>query len=105
MLEPHEIYAADWKMKLHTEENVDEDITYVGIRGHWIRPESKPGENCMAVRVDQYIETTFEHQYMIRNKAKENAAGLWWNASQKTALRRIRDKDLPGIFCIFHRSI
>ena len=32
----------------------------------------------MAVRVEQYIETTFEHQYMIRNKAEENAAGLWW---------------------------
>lgn len=37
-LGPHEIYAADWKMKLHTEENVDMDITHVGIRGHWIRP-------------------------------------------------------------------
>ena len=90
-------------MKLHTEENVDEDITYVGIRGHWIRPESKPGENCMAVRVDQYIETTFEHQYMIRNKAEENAAGLWW-MRPKTALRRIRIKIFRNI-CIFHRSI
>lgn len=90
----HEIYAADWKMKLHTEENVDEDITYVGIRGHWIRPESKPDENCMAVRVDQYIETTFEHQYMIRNKADENAAGLWW-MRPKNSFTEDPDKDLP----------
>lgn len=90
----HEIYAADWKMKLHTEENVDEDITYVGIRGHWIRPEAKPGENCMAVRVDQYIETTFEHQYMIRNKAEENAAGLWW-MRPKNSFTEDPDKDLP----------
>lgn len=94
MLGPHEIYAADWKMKLHTEENVDEDITYVGIRGHWIRPESEPGENCMAVQVDQYIETTFEHQYMIRNKAKENAAGLWW-MRPKNSFTEDPDKDLP----------
>ena len=93
-LGPHEIYAADWKMKLHTEENVDEDITHVGIRGHWIRPESKPGENCMAVRVDQYIETTFEHQYMIRNKAEENAAGLWW-MRPKNSFTEDPDKDLP----------
>lgn len=93
-LGPHEIYAADWKMKLHTEENVDEDITYVGIRGHWIRPESKPGENCMAVQVDQYIETTFEHQYMIRNKAEENAAGLWW-MRPKNSFTEDPDKDLP----------
>ena len=93
-LGPHEIYAADWKMKLHTEENVDMDITHVGIRGHWIRPESKPGENCMAVRVDQYIETTFEHQYMIRNKAEENAAGLWW-MRPKNSFTEDPDKDLP----------
>ena len=93
-LGPHEIYAADWKMKLHTEENVDEDITYVGIRGHWIRPESEPGENCMAVQVDQYIETTFEHQYMIRNKAEENAAGLWW-MRPKNSFTEDPDKDLP----------
>ena len=93
-LGPHEIYAADWKMKLRTEENVDEDITYVGIRGHWIRPESKPGENCMAVRVEQYIETTFEHQYMIRNKAEENAAGLWW-MRPKNSFTEDPDKDLP----------
>lgn len=93
-LGPHEIYAADWKMKLHTEENVDMDITHVGIRGHWIRPESEPGENCMAVQVDQYIETTFEHQYMIRNKAKENAAGLWW-MRPKNSFTEDPDKDLP----------
>ena len=93
-LGPHEIYAADWKMKLHTEENVDMDITHVGIRGHWIRPESEPGENCMAVQVDQYIETTFEHQYMIRNKAEENAAGLWW-MRPKNSFTEDPDKDLP----------
>ena len=54
----HEIYATDWKMKLHTAEKVAEDITHVGIRGHWIRPEEKPGENCLEVQVDEYIETT-----------------------------------------------
>ena len=93
-LGPHEIYAADWKMKLHTEENVDMDITHVGIRGHWIRPESEPGENCMAVQVDQYIETTFEHQYMIRNKAEENASGLWW-MRPKNSFTEDPDKNLP----------
>ena len=73
----HEIYATDWKLRLHTGEEVGEDITHVGIRGHWIRPESRPGENCVAVKVDEYIETTFEHQYMIRNKEEETATGLW----------------------------
>lgn len=79
----HEIYATDWKIKLHTAEKVAEDITHVGIRGHWIRPEDKPGENCLEVQVDEYIETTFEHQYMIRRKGEEAAARFVVDAAEK----------------------
>ena len=90
----HEIYATDWKMKLHTAEKVAEDITHVGIRGHWIRPEDKPGENCLEVQVDEYIETTFEHQYMIRRKGEEAAAGLWW-MRPKNSFREDPNRGLP----------
>ena len=90
----HEIYATDWKMKLHTAEKVAEDITHVGIRGHWIRPEEKPGENCLEVQVDEYIETTFEHQYMIRKKDEEAAAGLWW-MRPKNSFMEDPDMGLP----------
>ena len=90
----HEIYATDWKIKLHTAEKVAEDITHVGIRGHWIRPEDKPGENCLEVQVDEYIETTFEHQYMIRRKGEEAAAGLWW-MRPKNSFREDPDRGLP----------
>ena len=90
----HEIYATDWKIKLHTAEKVAEDITHVGIRGHWIRPEDKPGENCLEVQVDEYIETTFEHQYMIRRKGEEAAAGLWW-MRPKNSFREDPNRGLP----------
>ena len=90
----HEIYATDWKMKRHTAEKVAEDITHVGIRGHWIRPEEKPGENCLEVQVDEYIETTFEHQYMIRKKDEEAAAGLWW-MRPKNSFMEDPDMGLP----------
>ena len=42
---------------------LDEDITHVGIRGHWNPPGSQePGENCMAVQVDpNTLETTFRN--------------------------------------------
>ena len=90
----HEIYATDWKIKLHTAEKVAEDITHVGIRGHWIRPEDKPGENCLEVQVDEYIETTFEHQYMIRRKGEEAAAGLWW-MRPKNSFMEDPDMGLP----------
>ena len=90
----HEICATDWKLKLHTAEKVKSDITHVGIRGHWIRPAEVPGENCMAVQVDEYIETTFEHQYMIKNKEGEAETGLWW-MRPKNSFTEDPDQDLP----------
>ncbi len=33
-----------------------EEITHVGIRGHWMRPATKARENTMEVQVEEYIE-------------------------------------------------
>lgn len=90
----YEIFAEDWKLKLHTAEKVEEDITHVGIRGHWLRPADKPGENCMQVQVSEYIETTFEHQYMISNKEEKAFGGLWW-MRPKNSFTEDPKKDLP----------
>ena len=90
----HEIFAEDWKMKLHTEETVGEDITHVGIRGHWLRPAEESGENCMPVQVSEYIETTFEHQYMITNRQEKNSSGIWW-MRPKNSFTEDPDRNLP----------
>lgn len=90
----YEIFAEDWKLKLHTAEKVGEDITHVGIRGHWLRPASEPGENCMPVQVSEYMETTFEHQYMIANKEEKASEGLWW-MRPKNSFTEDPDQDLP----------
>ena len=90
----YEIFAEDWKLKLHTAEKVGEDITHVGIRGHWLRPASVPGENCMPVQVSEYMETTFEHQYMIANKEEKASEGLWW-MRPKNSFTEDPDQDLP----------
>ena len=79
----HEVYALDWEMLLHTKEEVTDDITHVGIRGHWMRPSDTDGENIMEVQVEEYIENTFEHQYLIRNKASEESTALWWMCQKK----------------------
>ncbi|MDD5805713.1 MAG: ATP-binding cassette domain-containing protein [Clostridia bacterium] len=73
-----EVYALDWGIMLHTSQPVTDDITHVGIRGHWIRPAEHDGDNCMAVRVVEYIESTFEHQYLMKNKREEDSMPLWW---------------------------
>lgn len=72
------MFAVDWGLRLRTVKKVDAGITHVGIRGHWLRPVSEKGENCMPVAVEEYIETTFEHQYLVRNAEDENSSPLWW---------------------------
>ena len=74
----HEVYALDWELMLRSEQEVTEDITHVGIRGHWMRPATKAGENTMEVQVEEYIENTFEHQYLFRNKGAAESGTLWW---------------------------
>ena len=75
---PEEIYALDWGLMLRTSQAVTEDITHVGIRGHWMRSVEYDGDNTMEVQVAEYIESTFEHQYLLKNKAEQESAPLWW---------------------------
>lgn len=72
------IYAVDWDLVLHTKQEVADDVTHVGIRGHWMKPSAAESENCMPVEIVEYIETTFEHQYLVRNKKSKESSPLWW---------------------------
>ena len=77
-LDDHTVFALDWGVKLHTEEVVTKEHTHVGIRGHWLRPCKEKGPNCMPVQVEEYIETTFEHQYLIKNAEETDGEVIWW---------------------------
>ena len=74
----HEVYALDWELMLSTVEEVPDDVTHIGVRGHWLKEADIVGKNTMAVQVTEYIETTFEHQYLIRNKDAQESTPLWW---------------------------
>ena len=68
----------DWELMLSTVEEVPDDVTHIGVRGHWLKEADVVGKNTMAVQVTEYIETTFEHQYLIRNKDAQKSTPLWW---------------------------
>ena len=74
----HSIYAVDWDLMLQTKDVVPDDVTHVGIRGHWMKGASEGGENHMEVEVMEYIETTFEHQYLLKNKKGGDCQPVWW---------------------------
>ena len=87
----HEVYALDWELMLRSEQEVTEDITHVGIRGHWMRPATKASENTMEVQVEEYIENTFEHQYLFRNKGAAESGTLWWMCQKKNFQETAKD--------------
>ena len=89
---PHQVYALDWELMFHIQEEVSDEITHVGIRGHWMRPANESGENVMAVQVEEYIENTFEHQYLIRNKEADGGTPLWWMCQKKDFQEKTEDR-------------
>lgn len=87
-LDAHHVLAVDWGLKLQTEEAVGEEISAVAVRGHWLRPASQPGENTMAVEQVEYIENTFEHQFVIKNRVKKEAGNLWWMCQKNSFMEQ-----------------
>lgn len=74
----HSVYAVDWDLVLRTQKEVPDDLTHIGIRGHWMQPQEEKTENCMPTEVVEYMEETFEHQYLLRNKEGKDSQPLWW---------------------------
>lgn len=98
-IDAHQVYALDWGIKLAVTGTVGEDITHVGIRGHWMRPAEEEMENCLPLEVTEYIETTFEHQYMVRNPRVAEAQCLWW-MRPKSSFSERADEGVPPYLCL-----
>lgn len=81
-LDEYRIYARDWDMELHTNEKVSDEVSYVGIRGHYLMPvtakEAIEGENIMKIEKAGYAETPFEKQYLFRNANNPKTERIWW---------------------------
>ena len=91
----YEVEAIDWGIRLCTAREVTDEFTHIAIRGHWIRPVETDGQNCIPFEVQEYIETTFEHQYLIKCPDADSKAVLWWMRS-KSNFRESSDFNLPA---------
>lgn len=38
----------------------------MAIRGHWMQGTDHKTENCILFQAADYVETTFEHQYLVK---------------------------------------
>jgi molybdate transport system ATP-binding protein len=50
------VEALDWGTVLRVSKPVGQDAAYVGIRAHYLRPVSQPGENTVECTVERIIE-------------------------------------------------
>ena len=60
----------------------------------YLQPVQKAGKNSNAFETEEYVETTFEHQYLVRNPGMEEGAALWW-MRPKENFRDPHEKNLP----------
>ena len=90
----YEVLAVDWGVTLRTSQKVEDDMTHIAIRGHWMEPAQEAGENCVAFEAAEYVETTFEHQYLVKGPNMGEDAVLWWMRPKHDFQEKPMD-DLP----------
>lgn len=95
-----ELYAREWNMKLSFSEKVPDDITYVGIRAHYIeawpagmQPADEDGSceeiNTAVKPVDHLLEQQFESELVLScGPGKENWLRLLMDKSRALQLSR-----------------
>lgn len=93
-LDSRHLEALDWGLTLAAAEEIPQGATHVGIRGHWMVPVTEEKDNSMEILGLESVETTFEHQYLVRNKAKEGSLPLWWMCP-KTSFGEVAGERLP----------
>jgi len=61
------VLALDWGCDLRTDRDVPEDIGYIGVRAHFVRPSASEGaENVIPCRVTRITEELFSAAVMLR---------------------------------------
>ena len=66
-LSDRRVLALDWGCDLRTDRDVPEDIGYIGVRAHFVRPSASEGaENVIPCRVTRITEELFSSAVMLR---------------------------------------
>ncbi len=79
------VRALDWKLDLHIDRKVPEEVGYVGIRAHNIRAGSESStENRIPVALLEVSEGPHEYKLLLGNKTNEEQQNsFWWIVSKQ----------------------
>lgn len=94
-IESHRLYAKDWKVTLKTNRPISDNIRYVGIRAHDIKPvQNGNGENTMEVKYVSSSQGPFEMNYLLQNAGDEKTENLWLMEFKESGLVPLETKNL-----------
>ena len=61
----HRVLAEHWGVRIDTEQEVPDDVKYLGVRAFYLERTDGPGENCYRVRVDRYSDSRFDRSLLL----------------------------------------
>ena len=73
-VDSHTVFCTDWGVTLNTAAEVGEDVTWVGVRAHYIRPAQPGDDNILPCRVRRVIDDVFSTVVML--SAADDASTL-----------------------------
>ncbi|TCS78714.1 sulfate/molybdate ABC transporter ATP-binding protein [Pectinatus cerevisiiphilus] len=90
----HSLYAEDWQLQLSVNQQIPDDLSYVGFRAHFFEPKSTQQQvmNCFRAQVLKVIEDTFSYIIMVRPYGTEGRPLRW--ELDKAEWLRLREKPL-----------
>lgn len=101
----YEVFAAGWNMYLKTVQKVEEEIRYVGIRGHRLIPATDTSqENTMKIKMTGYSEAPFEDQYLFQNVEGEGNTDIWWMVKKEEFISE-QKREFPAYMILPARQL
>ena len=70
----HEVFVPKWGVHVSTEQEVPDDVRYLGVRAFLIQRADGPGENCYRVMVDRTSDSRFDRSALLRFMDREEGA-------------------------------
>ncbi len=95
----NKVRALDWKLELHTDKRVPEEVGYVGIRAHNIRADSMcQDENRIPVTLLEMSEGPHEYKLLLGSKTDEEQQGrLWWIVAKQEWDEKLKGRPLKYV--------
>lgn len=103
-LDEHSIEILDWGTRLHLEQEIDAEITHIGLRAHEFIPVwGEREDNCIPVKEKGKAEFPFEWKYFLKGETEESDDICWY--VQKNLWDELTEKGIPDYLKLPEKEI